>query len=232
MRALTLLLCFTMLSSSVYAADKVDDETAQIAASERKEAARGKATPIKITAAERPAIIRIEDYLTNIKTISSRFSQISPDGGISYGNFYLQRPGKLRMEYDPPVPVLVVGSDGNIVYFDKELKQVTHVSLGDTLVGFLARDKVKFDESVSIVHLERGKKSVRIGIVQADKPNDGRMSLEFTDEPLLLRNIIITDSGEQSTIVSLADARFNTKLDPSLFVFKDPNTTGTKHIRK
>lgn len=231
MRFLPLLLGFSLLSSNVYA-QAPDEATAQVAASERKEAAKGKAAPIKITAAERPAIIRIEEYLTNIKTISSRFSQISPDGGISYGNFYLQRPGKLRMEYDPPVPVLVVGSDGDIVYYDKELKQVTHVSLGDSLVGFLARDKVKFDESVSIVHLERGKKSVRIGIVQADKPNDGRMSLEFTDEPLLLRNIIITDSGDQSTIVSLADARFNTKLDTALFVFKDPNYTGSKHIKK
>lgn len=232
MRFFSLLLCFSLLSVSVHAADKVDEETAQVAASERKEVAKGKVTPIKITAAERPAIIRIEDYLTNIKTIASRFSQISPDGGISYGDFYLQRPGKLRMEYDPPVPVLVVGSNGDIVYYDKQLKQVTHVSLSDTLVGFLAKDKVKFDDSVSIVHLERGRKSVRIGIVQADKPNDGRMSLEFTDAPLLLRNIIITDSGDQSTIVSLADARFNTKLDQSLFVFRDPNPSGSKHIRK
>lgn len=231
MRYLPLLLCFSLLSATANA-QAPDTETAQVAASERKEAAQGKVIPIKITAAERPAIIRIEEYLTNIKTIQSRFSQISPDGGISYGNFFLQRPGKLRMDYDPPVPVLVVGSDGIITYFDKELKQVSTTSLDSTLVGFLAKEKVKFDDSVSIVHLERGKKSLRIGIVQADKPRDGRMSLEFTDEPLLLRNIIITDSGEQSTIVSLADARFNTKLDPSLFVFKDPTFSGSKHIKK
>jgi outer membrane lipoprotein-sorting protein len=189
-------------------------------------------TPLVISAVDQPAIRRIEDYLGSIKSIKADFSQISPDGGISSGKFFLQRPGKLRMTYDPPVPVLVIASNGNLVYYDTELKQVTNVSLDSTLVGFLARDRIKFDNSVSIVHFERGQKSVRIGIIQSNKPKDGSMTLEFTDKPLLLRNIIITDSAGESTIVSLADARFGDKLDPGLFVFKDPNLSGSKHIQK
>lgn len=192
----------------------------------------GRPVPITISPVDRPAIMRIEGYLSSIKSIASQFSQISPSGDISAGKFYLQRPGKLRMEYNPPVPVLVVASDGSFVYYDKELQQVTNVSLDSTLVGFLARDKVKFDDSVSIVHFERGPKSLRIGIVQANKPDEGSMTLEFSDKPLVLKNIIITDSAGLSTIVSLADARFGVKLDPELFVFRDPNLAGPRHIRK
>lgn len=182
--------------------------------------------------ADKTVLGRVEAYLGDISSISARFSQVSPDGAITSGKFYLQRPGKLRMEYDPPVPVLVLTSGGNIVYYDKELDQVTNISLDSTLVGFLARDKITFDNSVTITNIEHGQKSMRISLTQTKSPKDGAMTLEFSDKPLVLRNIVMTDSGDQSTVVALADAKFNTKLDPELFVFKNPHLTKDRHIKK
>jgi outer membrane lipoprotein-sorting protein len=196
------------------------------------EANSSKLVPATLTSQDKKHIARIETYLDKIKSITAKFSQVSPDGGVSYGAFYLQRPGKLRMEYEQPTPVLVMTSGENIIYFDKELDQVTNISLDSTLVGFLTRNKIRFDNTVTIAFFERGEKSLRVALVQSARPQDGMMTLEFSDEPLILRNIIMTDSAAQSTVVSLANARFDEALDPALFVFKDPRIAGDRHIKK
>lgn len=206
--------------------------SAAIAQESRKEAAIAASMETEISVEDRKILNRVENYLSGIKSLKARFSQVSPDGGVSQGNFYLQRPGKLRMEYEPPVPVLVVANNNSMIYYDRELDQVTNVPLDDTLVGFIAKDKVKFDRNVTITYFESEKKSIRVALVQTSKPKDGMMTLEFSDQPLALRNIVITDSGDQSTVVSLADAKQNDPLDPSLFIFKDPSAGKGRHIRK
>ncbi len=59
-------------------------------------------------------------------------------------------------------------------------------------------------------------------MAQRDKPDDGELTLEFSDHPLLLRNMVVRDATNQVTTVSLNHARFGVKLDPELFIFRDP----------
>jgi outer membrane lipoprotein-sorting protein len=179
---------------------------------------------------DKGTLARVETYLSDIHTISSEFVQSAPSGDISTGSFYLERPGKLRMEYKPPTPVLMVTSGSDIVYYDKELDQISRISLDSTLVGFLARDEVKFDDSVRITNIERGEGSIRISLIQSKKPKDGMLTLEFADSPLELRNMSVTDSSGQVTTVALNNARFNMPLPPELFVFKDPHLGGS-HVK-
>ena len=180
-------------------------------------------TPYPLTQSDRDALAQIERYLTSVHTISAEFIQAAPSGDVSTGDFYLQRPGRLRMEYRPPTPVTMVASHGDIVYYDKELDQVSHIPLESTLVGFLAQENVKFDDSVIITRFEREHDVTRLSLVQAKRPRDGMLTLEFSDAPLTLHNMVVTDSGGQTTTVSLNNARFNAPLDPQLFVFHDPH---------
>ncbi len=71
--------------------------------------------PYALSADDKAALGRVEGYLSGIHTISAEFTQAAPSGDISSGKFYLQRPGKLRMEYSPPTPVLMVTSGSDIV---------------------------------------------------------------------------------------------------------------------
>ncbi|MEE8270591.1 MAG: outer membrane lipoprotein carrier protein LolA, partial [Alphaproteobacteria bacterium] len=57
------------------------------------------------------AIRRIETYLNGLSTVQARFTQISEVGGVAQGTFYLSRPGRMRIEYDPPIPYLYI-ADG------------------------------------------------------------------------------------------------------------------------
>ncbi len=57
------------------------------------------------------------------------------------------------------------------------------------------------------------------------------MSLEFSDTPLALRNMIITDATGATTRIALQNAEFGLALDNALFVFKDPRGVKTRKRR-
>src|SRR5690606_28059837 len=69
----------------------------------------------------RADIARVEAYLNAIRTMQSRFVQIAPNGGVAEGTLYLQRPGKMRVEYDPPVEDIVVATGRVLIHYDGEL---------------------------------------------------------------------------------------------------------------
>lgn len=199
------------------------------AASGTKAALDAAATrPIELTDKDHQTLARVERYLTALTSVKADFIQVSPSGDIAGGQFYMMRPGKLRMQYDPPTPVLMVTSGDQLIYYDYELKQVNQIALESTLVGFMARKDVKFDDSVKVVNLSYGQNSLRVTLIQTDNPRDGLLTLEFSDNPLEIRNMVVTDSGSQMTTVSLNNAEFDIPLDASLFTFKDPRIGGRK----
>ena len=167
-------------------------------------------------------ITRVQNYLSNLTTIVSDFTQVAPDGSLTSGKFFLQRPGKMRWQYNPPTPRLIVSNGSDMVFYDYDLEQVSHIPLDQTLIGFLARDKIRFDNTIGITGFEEDANAIRVTLAQRDKPSDGQLMLEFSDNPLLLRNMVVTDATGQVTTVALNNAKFGTKLNKELFIFRDP----------
>lgn len=173
-------------------------------------------------AKHKATIARVENYLSGLSSITSEFTQVAPDGTLTSGKFFLERPGKMRWQYNPPTPVLMVANGSEMIYYDYELEQLTHIPLDSTLVGFLAKNKISFSDSVGIISFEEKTGSIRIGIAQKERPTDGQLILEFVDKPLLIRNMVVTDTSGQVTTVSLNNANFGVKIDEKLFEFRDP----------
>ena len=117
--------------------------------------ARAAAPPpgAQLTEQDLKDVHRIEAYLTGIKSLKARFQQFSQNGGLIYGNIYLRRPGRLRIEYDPPVPVLIVADGTWASFYDTELDQLNQAPLGSTPAWFLLRDPVSLTDGVSITSL-------------------------------------------------------------------------------
>jgi len=160
---------------------------------------------------------RVEAYLNGLGTIVADFTQASPDGSLAEGKFYFERPGKMRWEYAPPAPILMVSSGSQLVYFDKELAQTTYIPMDSTPAGFLMNDPIRFDGSVVVEEASDVDGVLRVTLHQARKPEEGRLTLEFSKSPFVLRNLIVTDAANQVTSVSLSNAHFGQKLDSALF---------------
>lgn len=175
-----------------------------------------------LTPADTADLQRVQTYMNNIHTLQSRFEQISNDGGVATGTIYLSRPGKMRVEYDPPVPILLVATDNRIWYYDKKLEQVSFFDLKDTPAWFLLQDNVTFGGDITVENLQRDPGALRVTVTEAKNPSLGRATLVLSDKPLELRKWQIVDAQQKAVTVTLDDPHYGVSLNPSLFYWTDP----------
>jgi outer membrane lipoprotein-sorting protein len=175
-----------------------------------------------LTAEDRADLQRIEQYLNGIHTMSARFQQFSDTGGTAGGPLYVSRPGRMRFEYDKPVPILIVADGTFVVYIDNSLKEVTYLPIGSTPAWFLLRDKISLTEGITVTKFEHGPGIMRLSVVENKSPENGTLTLVFGDHPIELKQWTIVDQQGKTTTVSLSDVRLGVPLDAQLFTFVDP----------
>lgn len=174
-----------------------------------------------------PEIAKAEAYVQQLKTVKSRFIQTNADGTQSRGTFYLNRPGKLRFEYDAPSKDFVV-ADGFFIYFyDGEMKQQSNAPIGQTLADFLLRKDFTLSGDLKVTRIMRAGGYLQISVVQAKEPKAGELTLAFTDDAKFqLKKWRIVDSVGNITETELFDMQTGLKLPSSLFAYHDPVAKG------
>ena len=169
-------------------------------------------------------LLRIEKHLNTNKTIRSRFLQVSSDGSYAEGILHVQRPGKMRIEYDAPNPTMIIADGINLLYIDKKLEQVTPMLLIFTPADFILRNKITFSsEDVLVTGFSRTPGVIRVSVVKAKNPLEGQIMLVFSDSPLELRKWIVTDGQGIKTTVSLLGAEFGVQVNSDLFEYEIPD---------
>lgn len=167
-------------------------------------------------------VARAEAYINDIGTLKARFFQFTSTGEYAEGAFYIDRPGRMRIEYDPPVPVLIVADGTFLVYNDTELGQVNRVPLLASPASVLLRENLRLEgDGLSVTSVERSASVVQITVAQTDDPLAGSIMLTFSEKPMALRKWTVTDAQGTVTDFALVDPRFGVQLDPALFRFVD-----------
>ena len=172
---------------------------------------------IKLSQDERKALQRIEVYLNEMKTLRADFLQVSSNGAVATGKLLLQRPGKIRFEYDPPSPIMLIADGYFLRYVDKDLEQVTHIWLEDTPIGFLLEDDLKLSGSITVTKFSRNANLLTATLARSKEPEKGTVSLIFSDRPLRLKKWVIKDAQGITTTITLNNRERPMKIDPALF---------------
>ncbi len=172
-----------------------------------------------LSVADQALLGQVEAYLNSQTALTANFLQVAADGSTRTGKAWLQRPGKMRFEYDPPDPQLLVAGFGLLVYHDPELDQTTNIPLSATPLGILLAQKVVLSGSVTVTHIERDPGEVDITLVRTDKPQAGSLTLVFGTAPLELRQWQVLDAQNQETRVSLYDTAPGGPFPDSLFQY-------------
>lgn len=179
--------------------------------------ARAEAVPANLTAQDQADLQRIQDYLNNLTTMRAKFQQYSERGGIGFGTMYLKRPGFIRIEYEPPSPMLIVSDSVSLHYYDPELDQINRVPVSSSPIWFLLKKKVVLGGDVTVTAFERAPNSFLVTIRQTDDAEEGKVMLEFGDKPLELRQWTVVDAKNQEVRIGLFNAQFGLDLDQQLF---------------
>jgi outer membrane lipoprotein-sorting protein len=171
-------------------------------------------------------IKRVEDYLNGLKTLKARFQQIAPDGARSGGTAWLDRPGRMRFQYDPPAPFLLVAGHGLLVFYDSSLGQTSNIPLDRTPLGLLLRPDLKLSGDVTVSGILRRPGQIQVTLYRTASPSDGSITLILADNPLALRGWTVLDAQRKLTEVDLYDIQLGGSFDQSLFTFIDPRFFG------
>ncbi len=180
--------------------------------------------PLALIALALPAMadkIPLKDlsaYLNSITTAESDFSQINADDSISTGKIYIKRPGRVRFEYAPPDQSLVLASGGQVAIFDAKSNQPPEqYPLKRTPLNLILAENVNLTRAKMVMDHTADGTSTRVLAQDPANPEYGTIELVFTDNPVALRQWVITDDLGQQTTVILGEMQVGGNLKPSLF---------------
>lgn len=171
--------------------------------------------------AEKIPLKDLSSYLNSITTAESDFSQINADGSISTGKIYIKRPGRVRFEYAPPDQSLVLASGGQVAIFDAKSNQPPEqYPLKRTPLNLILAEDVDLARARMVKTHSADGTSTRVLAQDPENPEYGTIELVFTDNPVALRQWVITDDLGQQTTVILGDLKSGQDLKASLFSFE------------
>ncbi len=168
-------------------------------------------------------IRRAEDYMNGLSSLKARFLQVNNSGSTAEGTVWLSRPGKMRLEYDPPSPLLVVADGTFLIVHDAELDDPSYIPLDSTPAGVILRPEIHLNSGdLKVTEVERDAGVIGFKIINAEEPEQGDITLTFTERPFLLRQWTVRDVQDKYTTVSLFDVQSGIDIDPKKFIFENP----------
>ena len=124
------------------------------------------------------------------------------------------------MEYNSPSDILIVGNGDYIVYYDKELDQITNIDYEDIPAALILANTVKIDNKelkVSDLYQDTGITKLSLEYTKDDL---GPFTLVFSNSPFELKQWKVITPQSMEVSLSLYDTITDGKLDSKLFEFR------------
>jgi outer membrane lipoprotein-sorting protein len=185
-------------------------------------AAYAQTAPVVLQGAERAAGIAAANRTLNSFTrLQGRFTQSSPGGARSSGTVYIQRPGRMRFQYDPPASLLIV-SDGSVVAMrDTELRTTERTPLRSTPLNLILGQNIDLERNARVLRVSRAGPWLMITARDRGGQTDGQIILQFYGESAELRSWDVIDATGARTRISLSGVTQPANFDRSLFRLED-----------
>jgi outer membrane lipoprotein-sorting protein len=167
---------------------------------------------------QRALVDRISQYLSGMRQVVGKFVQVGPDGRKTTGDIFLQKPGKLRFEYDDPSPVQLIADGTSLVVRDRRLATQDLYPLGQTPLRFLLADKVDLLRDTNVVNVYSD--DIFSTVVIEEKQTLGgkhKLMLMFDAKDTTLKQWTVTDPQGFDTTVAIYNLDMTKKPDPALF---------------
>ncbi|MFW5654461.1 MAG: LolA family protein [Roseicyclus sp.] len=160
---------------------------------------------------------QISAYLDGIETAESTFTQINADGSVATGELYIQRPGRVRFDYDDEA-LLVMAGGGQLAIFDgRGNTMAEQYPLRQTPLWLILDRDVNLSRSGMVIAHEFDGTSTRVVTQDPERPEIGTLTLVFTDDPIQLRQWVVTDQAGAETTIVLGALRQDVRLSQGLF---------------
>jgi len=167
---------------------------------------------------QRALIDRISNYLSSVQNLSGKFVQVGPDGKRTEGQFVIQKPGKVRFEYNPPAMIEIVADGQSVIVRDHNLSTQDVYPLSQTPLRFLLADHVDLLKDTNLVAVYADNVFIT-AVVEEKNPIIGtsRLMIMFSAADMQLKQWTVTDPQGFDTTVAVYNLDTTKRADPNTF---------------
>jgi outer membrane lipoprotein-sorting protein len=161
---------------------------------------------------------KVSAYLSSLQTLVGNFVQVGPDGSKTTGDFFIQKPGKVRFEYDPPTPIEIVADGSSLVVRDRNLATQDVYPLSQTPLRFLLSDRIDLMKDTNVVSVTSDDVFISVTIEEKQAlVGTSRLMLMIGAKDGQLKQWTVTDPQGYDTTVAVYNLDSTKKVDPGLF---------------
>ena len=179
-----------------------------------------------------PQIEQAVAALRAISSLQADFIQTDRNGQRVGGVITLQRPGKIRFQYQKGVPLLIVADGSALTMIDYEVRQVQRWPIRNSPLGALLdpnKDVARFATLNPTGHPD----VVSLEVRDPRHPEYGTITmimLRKASAPggLELDSWVALDSQNKRTTVRLSNQRYGIPIPANMFRWNDPRTANRK----
>ena len=167
---------------------------------------------------------QIEQYFNGIRSLKARFVQSNPNGSVVQGTLYVRRPGRMRFEYDAPSQLKIVADGYQVTMWDNATRDFGQWPIGWTAASFLVTEPFRLSGDITVQSSQRTPDGLlALTMVQTRKPQEGKIVVRVSENPMQLRGWTILDNRGNKVDVTLTDLKTGLQLAGSLFKYDGPD---------
>jgi len=167
---------------------------------------------------QRALVDRVSAYLSRVQVMSGDFAQVGPDGRRSQGQFYVQKPGKVRFDYDSPSRIDIIADGSSVVVRDRKLATQDVYPLSQTPLRFLLADRIDLLKDTTVTSASADDTYVTVVVEEKHVVvGTSRLMLMFGAKDFQLKQWIVTDPQGYDTTVALSNLDTAKRPDPDMF---------------
>jgi outer membrane lipoprotein-sorting protein len=169
-------------------------------------------------ATQKAQAAKVSSYLSSLQTLVGNFVQVGPDGSKTKGDFYIQKPGKVRFEYDAPSPIAIIADGSSLAVRDRKLATQDIYPLSQTPLRYLLSDRIDLLKDTNVVSVTADDLFISVTIEEKQALiGTSRLMLMVGAKDGQLKQWTVTDPQGYDTTVAVYNLDSSKKVDPSLF---------------
>lgn len=159
---------------------------------------------------------KVADHFASVKSMTGEFIQFGPNGEQTGGKFFIERPGKLRFNYEAPSAIRVISDGKAVVIGNRKLRTWDLYPLDKTPLKLLLSDKIDLSadtvksvtEDPDLTTIVLGNKSIF---------GDSTISMMFDPKTFELRQWTIRDAQGKDTSVMVFNVQTGVTFAKNVF---------------
>lgn len=158
---------------------------------------------------------QIADHFSAVRTMTGEFVQFGPKGEQTGGTFYIERPGRIRFNYNNS-PIRVIADGESVVINNRKLDTWDLYPLSKTPLKLLLADRIDLGGG-RLLNVKQEPDMTTLVLGDKSVFGDSKITMMFDPKTYELKQWTITDAQKLDTTVMIFNLRTGVRFTDDMF---------------